>query len=361
MLIEGLCGVSESDLERDYELTSYSKNFKSQQNTRKRSSSDWKSLLSYIKNGYEPYIDSFRDKIIAFLIQSGITIDEINIIRGGLIDSVVDNLQHPYYKVDITRNLTNVSLDNNITKINRYEPFKARVQIKDGYTLNQISVIMISGTSPDITGIAYSNGIIDIPIVKGPVTITATAIPDNTLYQSLIDSNNKIPSDLIDDTNQSHIFMRQGERSLWTGKYTKPDTGIPKSDLSQDVQSILNKTIPDLEHRVISSDNKGWYTEENGVTKYLTGTYKLIDDMCILAGKAQIPYDWTELYYTLPITPIQGAATVSFDGGVHYYIGTTIRNSETITNASVMRIVRVDGERFSADTTIHFVLIYPYR
>jgi mRNA-degrading endonuclease YafQ of YafQ-DinJ toxin-antitoxin module len=68
MLIEALCGVSKADLDKDYELTSYSKNFKSQQNTRKRLSNDWKNLLSYIKNNYEPYSESFRDQVIAFLI-----------------------------------------------------------------------------------------------------------------------------------------------------------------------------------------------------------------------------------------------------------------------------------------------------
>ena len=42
----------------------------------------------------------------------------------------------------------------------------------------------------------------------------------------------------ISDTG---VHIQEGEREAWNGKYSKPSTGIPKSDLAGDVQTSLNK------------------------------------------------------------------------------------------------------------------------
>lgn len=351
MLIEALCGVSKADLDKDYELTSYSKNFKSQQNTRKRLSNDWKNLLSYIKNNYEPYSESFRDQVIAFLIQSGVTIDEINIIRGGLIDGTVDNIKHPYAKTDIVVNLTNASIDNDITKIEKYSPFKAKISVKDGYVLNQLSITMSSsGHTSDITNSVYSNGIINIPKVIGVVHITGTAVPDNTLYQTLITSNNKLSSDLVDDTNSNNRFVTPANKSTWNSKYTKPNTGIPKTDLADDIQSSLTKAdnSASIETGTITN-NYGWYDAGT----QLTGSYTLFGDLCIITGYAEVKTGRGEIWYSLPVAAVQGAAAIAMDGGNYYCIGTSAKD-----NVSVMRITKMDGEDFPENKTIHFVLTY---
>lgn len=78
--------------------------------------------------------------------------------------------------------------------------------------------------------------------------------------QAAINENNKLPSDLIDDTNQGHLFINQSERNIWNGKYKKPNKGIPITDLSQDIQASLNKADTALQ-----------------VEEY-TGTYSKPDD-----------------------------------------------------------------------------------
>lgn len=60
-------------------------------------------------------------------------------------------------------------------------------------------------------------------------------------YQTKIDNAHKLSSDLVDDTNNNHKFVSSTEKTTWNGKYTKPSGGIPKSDLTNDVQTSLGK------------------------------------------------------------------------------------------------------------------------
>ena len=59
--------------------------------------------------------------------------------------------------------------------------------------------------------------------------------------QSEITSNNKLSSDLVDDTNKTNKFVTTSEKSTWNAKYDKPSGGIPKTDLSSAVQTSLGK------------------------------------------------------------------------------------------------------------------------
>lgn len=91
-----------------------------------------------------------------------------------------------------------------------------------------------------ITGIEYSNG--KLVLTKqseaiGEVDITGLI----SGLQSEITSNNKLSSDLVDDTNKTNKFTNETEIATWNGKYTKPSGGIPKTDLANDVQTSLDK------------------------------------------------------------------------------------------------------------------------
>lgn len=58
--------------------------------------------------------------------------------------------------------------------------------------------------------------------------------------QTEITSTNKLASDLVDDSNSGNKFTNTSEKATWNAKYDKPISGIPKSDLTNDVQSSLN-------------------------------------------------------------------------------------------------------------------------
>lgn len=59
--------------------------------------------------------------------------------------------------------------------------------------------------------------------------------------QSEITSTNKLASDLVDDSNSGNKYVTTTEKTTWNGKYAKPDGGIPKTDLTSDVQTSLGK------------------------------------------------------------------------------------------------------------------------
>jgi len=73
---------------------------------------------------------------------------------------------------------------------------------------------------------------------------TTRRIPLSDLISGLqaeITEQNKLSSDLVDDTNKIHKFVTASEKTSWNDKYNKPITGIPKTDLANDVQTSLNK------------------------------------------------------------------------------------------------------------------------
>ena len=85
---------------------------------------------------------------------------------------------------------------------------------------------------------------------------TTRRIPLSDLISGLqteITTQNKLSSDLVDDTNKIHKFVTASEKTSWNAKYKKPNTGIPKTDLANDVQTSLNKADTAIqEHQDIS-------------------------------------------------------------------------------------------------------------
>ena len=77
-LIEAICGVSFSDIEHDYELTSFASN-----HTRIRQNTSWRAFTDRIvsMNG-----NTFRDKAVSYALSAGVSIEEINALRCALID-----------------------------------------------------------------------------------------------------------------------------------------------------------------------------------------------------------------------------------------------------------------------------------
>lgn len=61
--------------------------------------------------------------------------------------------------------------------------------------------------------------------------------------QQKINSNNKLSSDLIDDSNQTNKFVTTNEKTTWNAKYDKPSGGIPFNDLSQEIQNQLSTIL----------------------------------------------------------------------------------------------------------------------
>ena len=223
--IEAICGVSQNDIDRDYELTAFAYDTNNDRLSTRTRNNTWLNGHRAMINGdgtesYSyPYINnmegsSFQDKIVRFLLRSGVTIDELNDIRFGLIDGNPSKLTNPYGTVTVTSTLSNVVIDNPATTITKYQPYEATLTVEDLYKMTSLSITM-GGVDASFY---YSNGKLSIPIVTGNIVITATGtLLDNqivvfshTLTSSGWNSNNEqtitlpssytVTSDVIADT-----------------------------------------------------------------------------------------------------------------------------------------------------------------
>lgn len=88
-VLEGLLGVSQSDIDKDYELTTFSTGSASDSQARRRNEADWQRLMACV-NSYTG--DTFRDKCVSFVLALGFTLSDINSFRQMMIDGVPDFL-----------------------------------------------------------------------------------------------------------------------------------------------------------------------------------------------------------------------------------------------------------------------------
>lgn len=179
MLIETVCGVSLSDLDRDYELTSFSFGPSGAQNTRRRSdgtdtTANWKTLIARIKTLEG---DTFQDKVIRFLLRCGVSIDELNDLRDCLIDGEPEKLVNPYGNAAITRNLTNIHTDNSRDSVVLYQPFETLIIADNMCKIDSLSVTMGGMNASEY----LTHEKLSIPIVTGNIVITGSATQIDTM------------------------------------------------------------------------------------------------------------------------------------------------------------------------------------
>ncbi len=175
-ILEGLLGVSQSDCDKDYELTSFyaerarNKNYQG-------GTTDWAHLIGQI-NALSG--STFRDKCVTFALSVGITIDEINAYRAAMIDGTPEVLHAP--TVNITNALTNCSTNNAAATIEQSKSYSATITADSGYTLEGATVSVTMG-GVDITATAYDDGAISIPYVSGAIVITISAAAEQRLKE----------------------------------------------------------------------------------------------------------------------------------------------------------------------------------
>lgn len=175
-ILEALLGVSQSDIDKDYELTSFYA-LRARNGNYQGGTADWAHLIGQIEalSG-----STFRDKCVTFALSVGITIDEINAYRTAMIDGTPEVLHAP--TVNITNALTNCSSNNASTTIEQSKPYSATITADSGYTLTGATVSVTMGGN-DITATAYDEGVISIPYVSGAIVITISAVAEQHLKE----------------------------------------------------------------------------------------------------------------------------------------------------------------------------------
>lgn len=175
-VLEGLLGMSQSDIDKDYELTCFYSGTSSDSVARRRNETDWTGLINAI-NAVPG--DSFRDKCVHFAVGTcGMSMADINAYRTAMIDGTPETLH--WYQT-ITKNLTGCAISNNASQVEYGDSYTATITADDGKELTSV-VIKMGGV--DITATAYSasSGAINIDKVTGAVTITAAASTPAVTY-----------------------------------------------------------------------------------------------------------------------------------------------------------------------------------
>lgn len=199
-MLEGLLGVSQSDIDKDYELTTFYSGSGSDATARRRNESDWKGLINAIKavSG-----DTFRDKCVHFAVGTcGISMADINAFRAAMTNGTPETLH--WYQT-ITKNLTGCTVSNNASQVEYGDSYTATVAADVGKELTSV-VVKMGGV--DITSTAYSagSGAINIVKVTGTVTITAVAIMPSVSYNITRNLTNCASSNTADTIVEGAVY-----------------------------------------------------------------------------------------------------------------------------------------------------------
>lgn len=170
MFIESLLGMSQSDIDKDYELTSFFSGVSSDDAARRRNENDWINLIT----AFNTYLGlTIRDRVLAWAITLGISTARINAFRSAMIDGNPETLINPWGTVTVTKTLSNITIDNQASTTYMYESYTATLSANQGYSLADATVTITMGGT-DVTSTVYNNGVINIPQATGNIIITAT-------------------------------------------------------------------------------------------------------------------------------------------------------------------------------------------
>lgn len=185
-VLEGLLGMSQSDIDKDYELTTFYSGSGTDALARRRNETDWTKLINAI-NAVSG--DSFRDKCVHFAVGTcGMTMADINAYRAAMINGTPETL---HWYLPVTKTLTGCTLSNSAVQVEYGDSYTATVTPESGKTLDSIVVTM---GGADITSTAVSGGAISIPKVTGAVTITAAASVPSVAYSVVLNLTNAASS-----------------------------------------------------------------------------------------------------------------------------------------------------------------------
>lgn len=153
VMLEALLGVSQSDIDKDYELTNFY--VVSPTYPRRRNVDMYKNYIAEIKNF--PLVgglsDTFANHAISFAVSLGFTADEINAYRNACIDGTPTQITLNLPTYTITNNLTDVVNSNTDTSITQYQDYIADLTVANGYVISDVQIKL---NDSDVTDLYFT-------------------------------------------------------------------------------------------------------------------------------------------------------------------------------------------------------------
>lgn len=218
-ILLSLLGVSQSDKDKEYELTAFSdeadgKRFRST-NYNATNGNGWYPLIKYFRDTYTG--ENYNEKVVAWAVANGITYAEINAFRAAMISGDAGEVVVPPQEYTVTNTLTGCTSSNAATTVTEGDAYYAAITASNGYVLNGATVVVKMGGT-DVTALYYADGIISIPDVSGNIEITITAavyVPSYT---------NVLPT-AVDPSTKSGVWDGKGYRNGAYASSAKPYYG----------------------------------------------------------------------------------------------------------------------------------------
>ena len=218
-LLLSLLGVSQSDKDKEYELTAFSdeadgKRFRST-NYNANNGNGWYPLIKYFRDTYTGENDN--EKVVAWAVANGITAAEINAFRAAMISGDAGGVVVPPQEYTVTNTLTGCTSSNAATTVTEGDAYYATITANSGYTMSGATVhVKMGGT--DVTALYYADGIINIPDVSGNIEITIAAAVYAPSY------TNVLPT-AVDPGTKSGVWDGKGYRNGAYASSAKPYYG----------------------------------------------------------------------------------------------------------------------------------------
>lgn len=218
-LLLSLLGVSQSDKDKDYELTAFSdetdgKRFRST-NYNVTNGNGWYPLIKYFRDTYTGENDN--EKVVAWAVANGITAAEINAFRAAMISGDAGEVVVPPQEYTVTNTLTGCTSSNAATTVTEGDAYYAAITANNGYVLNGATVMVKMGGT-DVTALYYADGVINIPDVSGNIEITITA----AVY---VPSYTNVLPQAVDPSTKSGVWDGKGYRNGAYASSAKPFYG----------------------------------------------------------------------------------------------------------------------------------------
>lgn len=218
-LLLSLLGVSQSDKDKEYELTAFSdeadgKRFRNS-NYSVTNGNGWYPLIKYFRNNFTGENDN--EKVAAWAVANGITSAEINAFRAAMISGDAGEVVVPPQEYTVTNTLTGCTSSNTATTVTEGDAYYATITASNGYVLNGATVMVKMGGT-DVTALYYADGVINIPDVSGNIEITITAVVYVPSY------TNVLPK-AVDPGTKSGVWDGKGYRNGAYASSAKPFYG----------------------------------------------------------------------------------------------------------------------------------------
>ena len=240
-VLEGLLGMSQSNIDKDYELTCFYSGTGTDALARRRNEPEWIGLINAI-NAVSG--ETFRDKCVHFAVGTcGMSMADINAYRAAMVNGTPETL---HWYQPITKNLTGCTISNSASQVDYGEAYTATLTPENGKTMTSV-VIKMGGV--DITATAYSagSGAINIAKVTGAVTITAAASAPSVTYTITRNLTNCASSNTADSIAEGAAYTTTLSptgtfKKLGAITVTMGGTDISASAVSGSTITIANVT-----------------------------------------------------------------------------------------------------------------------